>query len=194
MPTTLFVLVNAVINSFRLVDHIVVMTKGGPDNATSLLLFYIYEVGFKFWDHGLRGGADPGAAGDPGRGGARPVRAPRPAGALPVTRPGAALETRGRLAAWACSGSCRWPTRSGPRSIPPSSRRASCSIAPLTLENFANAWNAAPFARYFVNTFMLVTMILAAQLVLCTLAAYAFARFAFAGASRRRSCSCWCSS
>ena len=50
MPTTLFVLVNAVINSFRLVDHIVVMTKGGPDNATSLLLFYIYEVGFKFWD------------------------------------------------------------------------------------------------------------------------------------------------
>ncbi len=50
MPTTLFVLVNAVINSFRLVDHIVVMTKGGPDNATALLLYYIYEVGFKFWD------------------------------------------------------------------------------------------------------------------------------------------------
>jgi sn-glycerol 3-phosphate transport system permease protein len=50
MPTTLFVLVNAVINSFRLVDHIVVMTKGGPDNASSLLLYYIYEIGFKFWD------------------------------------------------------------------------------------------------------------------------------------------------
>jgi sn-glycerol 3-phosphate transport system permease protein len=50
MPTTLFVLVNAVINSFRLVDHVVVMTRGGPDNASSLLLYYIYEVGFKFWD------------------------------------------------------------------------------------------------------------------------------------------------
>ena len=50
MPTTLFVLVNAVINSFRLVDHIVVMTKGGPNNATSLLLFHIYQVGFSFWD------------------------------------------------------------------------------------------------------------------------------------------------
>ena len=50
MPTTLFVLINAVINSFRLVDHLVVMTKGGPDNASSLLLYYIYEVGFKFWD------------------------------------------------------------------------------------------------------------------------------------------------
>ncbi len=50
MPTTLFVLVNAVINAFRLIDHIVVMTRGGPDNASSLLLFYIYETGFKFWD------------------------------------------------------------------------------------------------------------------------------------------------
>ena len=50
MPTTLFVMVNAVINSFRLVDHIVVMTKGGPDNASSLLLYYIYDVGFRFWD------------------------------------------------------------------------------------------------------------------------------------------------
>jgi sn-glycerol 3-phosphate transport system permease protein len=53
--------------------------------------------------------------------------------------------------------------------------------APLTLENFAKAWAAAPFARYFVNTVLLVTMILAAQLVLVTLAAYAFARFAFPG-------------
>lgn len=50
MPTTLFVLINAVINAFRLVDHIVVMTRGGPDNATTLLLFYIYQVGFNFWD------------------------------------------------------------------------------------------------------------------------------------------------
>jgi sn-glycerol 3-phosphate transport system permease protein len=50
MPTTLFVLVNAVINAFRLVDHIVVMTRGGPDNATSLLLYYIFEIGFRFWD------------------------------------------------------------------------------------------------------------------------------------------------
>ncbi len=50
MPTTLFVLVNALINSFRLVDHIIVMTRGGPNNATSLLLYYIYQVGFSFWD------------------------------------------------------------------------------------------------------------------------------------------------
>jgi sn-glycerol 3-phosphate transport system permease protein len=52
MPTTLFVGVNAVINAFRMVDHVFVMTKGGPDNATALLLFHLYEVGFKFWDPG----------------------------------------------------------------------------------------------------------------------------------------------
>ncbi|POR52650.1 carbohydrate ABC transporter permease [Bosea psychrotolerans] len=50
MPTTLFVLINAVINAFRMIDHIFVMTRGGPDNATTLLLFYIYQVGFSFWD------------------------------------------------------------------------------------------------------------------------------------------------
>ena len=52
MPTTLFVLVNAVINAFRMVDHIFVLTRGGPDNATTLLLFHIYMVGFSFWDTG----------------------------------------------------------------------------------------------------------------------------------------------
>jgi sn-glycerol 3-phosphate transport system permease protein len=54
-------------------------------------------------------------------------------------------------------------------------------FAPLTLDNFVAAWEAAPFARYFVNTVVLVTTILAGQLVLCTLAAYAFARFQFFG-------------
>ena len=53
--------------------------------------------------------------------------------------------------------------------------------APLTLANFARAWEAAPFARYFLNTTLLVVMILAAQLVLSTLAAYAFARYEFRG-------------
>ena len=50
MPTTLFVMVNAVINAVRMVDHVVVMTRGGPDNASTLLLYHLYEVGFKFWD------------------------------------------------------------------------------------------------------------------------------------------------
>jgi sn-glycerol 3-phosphate transport system permease protein len=54
-------------------------------------------------------------------------------------------------------------------------------LAPLTLDNFRKAWTYAPFPRHFLNTVILVTMILSAQLVLCTLAGYAFARFQFAG-------------
>ena len=50
MPTTLFVLVNAMINAIRMVDHVVVLTRGGPDNASTLLLYHLYEVGFKYWD------------------------------------------------------------------------------------------------------------------------------------------------
>lgn len=66
----------------------------------------------------------------------------------------------------------------------PSEYATSFSLnAPLTLENFAAAWRAAPFARYFLNTIILVAGILAIQLFLCTLAAYAFARYEFVGSS-----------
>ena len=54
-------------------------------------------------------------------------------------------------------------------------------FAPLTLQNFTNAWDAAPFARYFLNTTMLVSLILVAQFLLCTPAAFAFARMNFPG-------------
>jgi sn-glycerol 3-phosphate transport system permease protein len=50
MPTTLFVLVNAVLNSFKLVDHLFVLTKGGPDNASNLLLYYIFETAFSYFE------------------------------------------------------------------------------------------------------------------------------------------------
>ena len=50
MPTTLFLLINAIINSIKLVDQLFILTKGGPDNSSSLLLYYIYEVAFNFFD------------------------------------------------------------------------------------------------------------------------------------------------
>ena len=50
MPTTLFVAVNALINAFRVVDQVIAMTGGGPNNATTLLLFYVFQVAFSFWD------------------------------------------------------------------------------------------------------------------------------------------------
>lgn len=54
-------------------------------------------------------------------------------------------------------------------------------LAPLTVDNFVVAWNAAPFGRYLLNTILLVTMVLAAQLLLCIHAAFAFARLDFPG-------------
>ncbi len=54
-------------------------------------------------------------------------------------------------------------------------------FAPLSLENFREAWSQAPFARYYLNTFLLVSSVLIAQFIICTLAAYAFARFEFRG-------------
>jgi sn-glycerol 3-phosphate transport system permease protein len=54
-------------------------------------------------------------------------------------------------------------------------------LAPLTLANFKAAWDAAPFARYLLNTTLLVSLILVSQFVLCTLAAFAFARLVFPG-------------
>ncbi|NYS80435.1 MULTISPECIES: carbohydrate ABC transporter permease [Halomonadaceae] len=54
-------------------------------------------------------------------------------------------------------------------------------FAPLTLENFTNAWSQAPFARYYLNTFALVTGVVIGQFVVCTLAAFAFARFPIPG-------------
>jgi sn-glycerol 3-phosphate transport system permease protein len=50
MPTTLFVLINASMNAFRIVDQVIAMTNGGPNNSSSLLLFYIYRTAFSFWD------------------------------------------------------------------------------------------------------------------------------------------------
>lgn len=55
MPTTFFIMINAVLNAFKLVDHLFILTKGGPNNATNLLLYYIYETAFSFFDEGYAG-------------------------------------------------------------------------------------------------------------------------------------------
>ena len=51
-PTFAFVAVIAVITAVIQVDHVIVMTKGGPNNATNLLLFYIYQQAHEFYDLG----------------------------------------------------------------------------------------------------------------------------------------------
>ena len=185
MPTTLFVMVNAVINAFRVIDHIVVMTRGGPDNATTLLLYYIYETGFRFWDTataaaltvvllailGLTAWLQFGVLGPPD---------PLPMIVADQHWFGRTLETTGAwmlgilwllpllYAVWTAFHPAAYATRFD-------------LFAPLTFDNLAAAWHAAPFSRYLLNTVMLVTLILAVQFVLCTLAAFAFARLVFPG-------------
>lgn len=53
--------------------------------------------------------------------------------------------------------------------------------APWTLDNFRTVWAGAPWLRYFLNSFLLVTSVLLGQLVLTTLAGFAFAQIAFRG-------------
>lgn len=50
-----------------------------------------------------------------------------------------------------------------------------------TFNNLITVWNAAPFGLYYVNTALLVFGLCSAQIVIGTLAAYAFARFEFPG-------------
>ncbi len=50
--TTLFVTTIAVVNAFETVDQIYIMTGGGPNNATSMLLFNLWQTLFSFFDVG----------------------------------------------------------------------------------------------------------------------------------------------
>lgn len=50
--TTLFVTTIAVVNAFETVDQIYIMTGGGPNNATSMLLFNLWQTLFSFLDVG----------------------------------------------------------------------------------------------------------------------------------------------
>ena len=52
-PTTYFVTTIGVLNSLQQVDHVFVLTQGGPNNATSLALYYVYEQGFKWFKTGI---------------------------------------------------------------------------------------------------------------------------------------------
>ena len=47
-----FVLVIALLNVVTQVDHIFVLTKGGPSDSTNLLLFYVYQQAVERYDLG----------------------------------------------------------------------------------------------------------------------------------------------
>lgn len=51
----------------------------------------------------------------------------------------------------------------------------------IIFSNFSKAMSVAPFGRYYINTIIVVLMILSVQVVTISLAAYAFARLKFRG-------------
>lgn len=51
-PTTFFILVMSVIGSFQVFDIVYVLTSGGPLGSTKVLVFYLYEHAFKFFEMG----------------------------------------------------------------------------------------------------------------------------------------------
>ena len=48
-------------------------------------------------------------------------------------------------------------------------------------ENYSEAWAAAPFGHFFLNSALVTLVVLASNLVICSLAGYAFARIRFLG-------------
>jgi multiple sugar transport system permease protein len=48
-------------------------------------------------------------------------------------------------------------------------------------QNYPDAWNAAPFGRFFLNSLLVTTVSVAGNVVFCSLAGYAFARLHFFG-------------
>lgn len=51
-PTILLVTVLTIIGSLKIFDHIVLMTNGGPSNATTVLVYYIYFQAFRVFSTG----------------------------------------------------------------------------------------------------------------------------------------------
>jgi multiple sugar transport system permease protein len=51
-PTTFFLSIMGIINSFKVFDQVQVITQGGPGTATSVLALYIYKEAFQFYQMG----------------------------------------------------------------------------------------------------------------------------------------------
>jgi multiple sugar transport system permease protein len=51
-PTTLFLVIWLTINSLQLFDEIFVTTKGGPVGSTTVVVYYLYQQAFQFFNGG----------------------------------------------------------------------------------------------------------------------------------------------
>lgn len=51
-PMTFFIVLTSIIGSFQGMDAIYTMTNGGPYNSTNMILYFIYQHGFRYWNTG----------------------------------------------------------------------------------------------------------------------------------------------
>lgn len=51
-PVTFFVMIVSIINSFQVFATIHIMTRGGPNNATNVLVYEVWQEAFQFFDIG----------------------------------------------------------------------------------------------------------------------------------------------
>jgi multiple sugar transport system permease protein len=51
-PTTFFILVISIINSFQVFDLAFILTRGGPGDATNTVVMYVYNQAFQFFQMG----------------------------------------------------------------------------------------------------------------------------------------------
>jgi multiple sugar transport system permease protein len=56
-PTTFFLVIIGIINSFKVFDQVQVLTQGGPGTSTTMLALYIYREAFQFYRMGYASAA-----------------------------------------------------------------------------------------------------------------------------------------
>ncbi len=212
-PATLLLVVWSTISALQLFDEVYFVTRGGPLDSTSVVVYPRVPAGVHVGGAGggIRGGHRVRAVrGDPDPH-AGPVLAGQPGGALPGMSATTADPAHRRRPATTEEGEVganprrRWlpfspwhlvlmpmalimlvplvwmvitslETLDQTRHFPPMLWPGSCSSRTIP-----NALRAAPFAALVLEHAVVTVTVVAANLLLCSLAAYAFARMRFLG-------------
>ena len=201
-PATLFLVVWATINALQVFDEIYVSTRGGPLQATTVVVYYLYEQAFRFFAAGYGAaiayvlfvgillltliqfwvGQQDGALHvvteqaveipQVVTTSSRPPRRLRLPSARHLILLPLALVMVMPLA-WMVMTSIQTPDEA--LQFPP--------VLPSGIhwQNYPDAFAAAPFGRFFLNSAIVTCTVVLSNLVLCSLAGYAFARFRFLG-------------
>lgn len=187
-PTFLFVSTIALTNSFKLVDHVVIMTEGAPNNASTLLLYYIYQQGFTNFNYGVSSAlttvmllllmvvALPRFLSQDKK---IQYNQRRPYTMQKKHLIGAGITAFSVILGLLWLIPLIWLI--GTAFSVPSFHMTLFPTTAFTLDNIKYVWNAIPFGTYYINTLTLVVCTFAVQFFTSTLAAYALAVLDFKG-------------